>query len=85
MKVGGFKVSEAQIKAAELRMQAGMFSQGMIARALETAGVPSEGFIHSKAADRMIELRRKDGRIKRQGSGEWLWVAPHLQDAGEPA
>ncbi|WP_455233507.1 hypothetical protein [Geopseudomonas aromaticivorans] len=71
MKVKDVEISEAQLAAMRGAM-AGEFRASDIVRAAEQAGVPA-GEIAMRAADRLIQAERKQGRIKPAASSPF-WV-----------
>lgn len=62
MKVMGYAVTTEQVEAGNAAMT-GTFRAHKVCRALARAGVPNEGYLVDRVADRLLQIARKQGRI----------------------
>ncbi len=63
MNVHGVEITEEQIEKARQRMMEGPFTALQIIVVLERAGVPGNGDVAMRAADRLVQKNRKAGKI----------------------
>ena len=70
MKVLGHEITDEQI-AAGLAVMSGHFRLITVVGSLVRAGVPADGYVANRAANRLLQRERKAGRIEVAGPGVW--------------
>jgi hypothetical protein len=80
MKVYGVEITEEQI-AAGIAAMAGDFTILKVQIALQRAGVPRDGAVASRAADRLLQRERKAGRIVAVNNRNW--TATKARETGD--
>jgi len=72
--VKGVKITEQQLAAARAAMS-GAFRMVDVTHALVRAGVPNFHYTADRAADRLLQLERRAGRIKVNPDNKREWIA----------
>jgi hypothetical protein len=73
MNVLGFEVSQETLAMLVARMQHAPFGSYQIESCAESLGVPRHDGVAMRCADRLIQLHRKRGDLRREGR-MWTWV-----------